>query len=169
MRWGGCGGARTRARWRKRRRASETLRAIGTADDHFAHFTPDNEPPFLACYNDVRHAQLTGQPLADLAILGRDPDEATDRLAAAAAGHTDNTRARAVCLTKLASLTMATDDPVHAAAIGAAALDTAATLRSRGATDALRELARYAAEHQHLDEVAHLRHRIATLVCTDRP
>ncbi|MGH4002321.1 MAG: XRE family transcriptional regulator [Pseudonocardiaceae bacterium] len=154
----------------KMRRVSETLAAIGTADDHFAHFTPDNEPPFMACYNDVRHAQLAGQPLADLVILGRDPGEATDRLAAAAAGHTaGNTRARAVCLTKLASLTMATGDPIQAAAIGHEALDAAGTLRSRNVTDGLRELARYAVTHQRLDEVAHLRHRIATLVCTDSP
>ncbi len=57
----------------KMRRVSETLTALGTADDHFAHFTPDNEPPYMGCYSDVRHAQLTGQPLAELAILGRDP------------------------------------------------------------------------------------------------
>ncbi len=151
------------------RRVSETLTAIGTADDHFAHVTPDNEPPFLAFYDDARHAQFAGQPLAELAILGRDPGEATDRLAVAAAGHTGNPRARAVCLTKLASLTMATGDPIQAATIGHAALDAAGTLHSRRVTDALRELARYAAEHQHLDEVAYLRHRIATLVCTDSP
>ncbi|MGH3935758.1 MAG: XRE family transcriptional regulator [Pseudonocardiaceae bacterium] len=154
----------------KMRRINEARTAIGTADDHFAHSTPDNEPPFMACYNDVRHAQLTGQPLADLAILGRDHNEATDRLAAAAAGHTaGNTRSRAVCLTKLASLTMATSDPLHAVAMGHAALDAAGTIRSRCVTGDLRELARYAAPHRHLDEVAHLRHRIATLVCTDSP
>ncbi len=154
----------------KMRRVSETLTAIGTADDHFAHLTPDNEPPFLAhYYNDARHAQFAGQPLAELAILGRDPGQATNRLAAAAAGHTGNTRARAVCLAKLASLTMATGDPIQAATIGHAALDAAGPLRSRYVTDALRELARYAAGHQHLDEVAYLRHRIATLVCTDSP
>jgi transcriptional regulator with XRE-family HTH domain len=152
------------------RRVNEALTAIGTADDHFAHFTPDNEPPFLAYYNDASHAQLTGLPLVDLAILGRDPGEATDRLAAAAAGYTDGyARARVLCRTKLASLTMATGDPRQAAAIGHAALDAAGTLRSRRVTDELRELARYAAGHQHLDEVAHLRQRIATLVCTDSP
>ncbi len=147
------------------RRVNETLTAIGTADDHFAHVTPDNEPPFLAFYNPARHALLTGEPLAGLAILGRDPGEATDRLAAAAARTDGNTRVQAVSLTKLASLTMATGDPLQAATIGHAALDTASTLRSRNAADELRELARYAAEHQHLDEVAHLRQRIATLVC----
>ena len=151
------------------RRVSETLTAIGTADDHFAHVTPDNEPRYMCCYNDARHAALAGQPLAELAILGRDPGEATDRLTAAAAGHTGNPRARAIYLAKLASLTMATGDPLQAATIGHAALDAVGPLRSRGVTDALRELARYAAEHQHLEEVAYLRHRIATLVCTDSP
>jgi len=153
------------------RRVNETLTAIGTADEHFAHFTPDNEPPFLAYYNDASHAVLTGHPLADLAILGRDPGEATDRLAAAAAGYTaaDKTRARAISLTKLASLTMTTGDPLQAATIGHEALDAAGTIRSRHVTNDLRELARHAAEHQHLDEVAHLRQRITTLVCTDSP
>jgi hypothetical protein len=33
----------------------------------------------------------------------------------------------------------------------------------------LRELSRYAAAHQRLEEVEHLRHRIATLLCTDNP
>jgi len=37
------------------------------------------------------------------------------------------------------------------------------------AADELRELAHYAAAHQHLDEVAHLRHRLAILVCTGSP
>ncbi len=151
------------------RRVNEALTAIGTADDHFAHFTPDNEPPFMSYYNDARHAQHTGQPLAGLAILGRGPGEATDRLTAAAARTDGNIRAGTICRTWLASLTMVTGDPLQAAAIGHAALDAADALRSRRVTDELRELARYAAEHQHLDEVAHLRQRIATLVCTDSP
>ncbi|MBV8541542.1 MAG: XRE family transcriptional regulator [Pseudonocardiales bacterium] len=155
----------------KMRRVNEALTAIGTADEHFAHFTPDNEPPVMDYYSAARHAHLTGQPLVDLAILGHhDPGKATDRLTAAAAGHAaDHLCARAICLTKLASLTMATGDPLQAAAIGHAALDIACTIRSRRAAEELRELAHYAAPHQHLDEVAHLRHRIATLICTDSP
>ncbi|MCA1674562.1 MAG: XRE family transcriptional regulator, partial [Actinobacteria bacterium] len=131
-------------------------------------FTPDNEPPCMAYYNDAGHVLSTGRSLADLAILGRDPGEATNRLAAAAAEHpAGHTRAQAIRLTVLASLTMATGDPLQAAIIGHAALGAAGTIRSRRATEELRELARYAATHQHLDEVAHLRQRIATLVCTD--
>ncbi|MGH3868695.1 MAG: XRE family transcriptional regulator [Pseudonocardiaceae bacterium] len=149
----------------KMRRIQETLTAIGAADDHFAHATPDNEPPFMADYNDARHAQFTGQPLAELAILGRDPSEATDRLAAAvAANSARHVRSRAVCLTKLASLTMATGDPFQAVAIGHEALEVASTLRSPRAADDLRELSHHAAAHQQLAEVAHLRHRIATLL-----
>jgi hypothetical protein len=53
--------------------------------------------------------------------------------------------------------------------VGNAALDIAGTIRSRFAADDLHELVRYAATHQYLDEVAHRRHRIAILVCTDNP
>jgi len=152
------------------RRVQETLSAVGTADEHFAHFAPDNEPSSMAFYTDALHAQLTGRPLVDLAILGRDPGEATTRLTTAAAGHLKgHTRSRARCLTKLSSLTMATGDPRQAVAIGNEALEIAGTLRSHCATEELRELFRHAAAHQDLEEVADLRHRIRTLVCTDNP
>ncbi|MGH3718171.1 MAG: XRE family transcriptional regulator [Pseudonocardiaceae bacterium] len=154
----------------KMRRVNEALTAIGTADEHFAHATPDNDSPFMAFYTPARHAQLTGQRLADLAILGHDPREATNRLTAAAAGHTDGFRRdRAICLTKLASLTMAIGDPLQAAALGHEALDLTSTIRSHLTANRLRMLFHYAAAHQHLDEVAHLRHRIATLVGTGSP
>ncbi|MGQ0719616.1 MAG: helix-turn-helix domain-containing protein [Pseudonocardiales bacterium] len=155
----------------KMRRVSETLTAVGTAEDHFAHSTPANDPPFLANYNAAFLAGNTGHALFDLALAGHNLAHATDRLTAAAAGHTaSHARSRAICLTKLASLTMATGDPLQAATIGTGALDAAGTIRSRRTTDNLRELARYAVTHQHLDEVAHLRQRIATtLVRTDSP
>ncbi|MGH3752574.1 MAG: hypothetical protein ACRDRP_07750 [Pseudonocardiaceae bacterium] len=77
------------------------------------------------------HAGLPARALFDLAILGRDPGEATDRLTTAAAGHTvGHIRPRAVDLTKLASLTMATGDPIQAATMGSAALDIAGTIHS---------------------------------------
>ncbi|MBV9141570.1 MAG: XRE family transcriptional regulator [Pseudonocardiales bacterium] len=152
------------------RRVQEALRAVGTADEHFAPFTPDNEPSFLAYYTEAQHAQLAGRPLVELAILGQDPGEATARLTTAAAGHPeDRARARAVCLTKLSTLTMATGDPRHAVAIGNEALEVAGTLRSHLITEDLRDLFRHAATHQNLEEVAELRHRIRTLVCTDNP
>jgi len=90
----------------KMRRVNGTLTAIGTADEHFAHSAPDDDSPFVACYDAARHAQLSGQPLVDLAMLGRDPAQATDRLTAAVAGYPGgHRRYRAICLTKPASLT----------------------------------------------------------------
>jgi hypothetical protein len=149
----------------KMHRVNETLTAIGTADNHFAHSAPAEDPPLMAYYNTAFHAANTGHALFDLAILGHDPGEATDRLTAAVAGLTTScTRPLARCQAKLASLTMATGDPLQAVTIGHEALDTVGMIRSRTAADDLRELSRHAAPHQQLDEVAHLRHRIATLL-----
>ncbi len=151
----------------KMRRVNEALTAIGTAEDHFARSIPANDPPFLANYNAAFLTGNTGHALFDLAVLGHNLTQATDRLTAAAAGHTaSHARSQALCLTKLASLTMATGDPIQAATLGHEALGAAGAIRSGRVTDDLRELARYAADHQHLEEVAHLRHLIATLVCT---
>ncbi|MGH3870299.1 MAG: helix-turn-helix domain-containing protein [Pseudonocardiaceae bacterium] len=109
----------------KMRRIRETLIAIGTTDDHFVHSTPADDPPFMTYYNAATHAQCTGQALFDLAMLGRDPAETTKRLAAAVAGHTAGyARSRAISQTKLASLTMATGDPVEAAKTSAATTAT---------------------------------------------
>jgi hypothetical protein len=135
-------------------RVRETLIAVGTADDHYAHSTPANEP-FMADYTGARHAELTGLALADLAISGRDHGEATNRLTEAVTGLTNDAYARAISQTKLACLTMATGDPAEAAALG--------TLRSRRVAEGLRELSRHAAAHQHINKVAHLRQRISTL------
>ncbi|HET9257027.1 MAG TPA: XRE family transcriptional regulator [Pseudonocardiaceae bacterium] len=149
----------------KMRRIQDTLTAVGTAEDHFSRVSLASEPPFLAHYNVAFLAGNTGQALFDLAIVGHDPARAIDRLTTAVDGHTTGyTRPRAICMAKLASLTMATGDPLQAALLGIDALDTAAATRSRRVADDLRELAHHAAAHQHLDEVAHLRHRIATLL-----
>lgn len=69
------------------RRIRETLITVGTADDHFAHAIPANDPPFMAYYNAATHAGLTGHALADLAPTGHSATEAACRLSAAIAGH----------------------------------------------------------------------------------
>ncbi|MGH3718307.1 MAG: XRE family transcriptional regulator [Pseudonocardiaceae bacterium] len=152
----------------KMRRVEETRTALGMAEEHFARSTPTNDPPILANYNAAFLAGNTGAALFDLAMLGHSLTQATDRLTTAAAGHTA-VKPQAHALIKLASLTMATGDPLQAAAIGHAALDRVGKIRSRRTAEHLRELSGYAAAHQHLDEVAHLRYRIATLVCIDNP
>jgi hypothetical protein len=148
-------------------RVQETLRAIGTADEHFAQATPGNTPPWMAFYTDAEHAHYTGKPLADLAILGHDPGEATTRLTTAVAGCPEGAvRTRTIGLTSLASLTMAAGDPRQAVTIGNEALDLADDLRSHRSTEKLRELFQHAAAYHHLSEVAELRHRIRTLIST---
>ncbi|MGH3885994.1 MAG: XRE family transcriptional regulator [Pseudonocardiaceae bacterium] len=147
------------------RRGRETLIAIGTADDHFAHATPANDPPFTADWDAAMHAGTTGHALADLAPTGYSATEAVGRLSAAIAGHGPAfARAKVLAELKLACLTMITGDPVQAALIGTTALDQAETLRSHRTLDRLRELSRHAAPHQRIGEVAHLRQRISTLV-----
>jgi hypothetical protein len=46
----------------KMRRVSETLTAIGTAEDHFAHSTPDNDPPYIASTNPSFSPRIPGRP-----------------------------------------------------------------------------------------------------------
>jgi hypothetical protein len=73
----------------------------------------------LGYCNAAIFAGNIGQVLFDLAIAGHNLALAIDRLTTAAAGYTTSqTRARALCLTKLASLIMATGDPIQAATIG---------------------------------------------------
>ena len=149
----------------KMNRVRDTLVAVGTADDHFAQANPADDPPWMAYYDAAQHQGDTGHALFDLAVHGRSTSEAITRLSAAVAGHTAAfARSRAISQTKLASLTMATGDPVEAATIGTAALDAAGTIRSRRAAEDLRELARYAARHLTVGDVTALRHRITTLV-----
>lgn len=149
----------------KMRRVRETLIAVGTADDHFAHSTPANDLPFMAYYDAAQHAGDTGHALFDLAVMGRDPTGATGRLAAAVSGHTVGyARSRTISQIKLASLTMATGDPIEAATIGTAALDAAGTIRSRRAVDDLRELARHANRHTKIDQVNTLRQRVTSAI-----
>lgn len=105
-------------------------------------------------------------PLYDIALSrGRSTAEAGERLAAAVSGHTASyVRSRAISQTKLASLLMATADPVQASAIGMQALAAAGPIRSRRAADDLRELARHTNRHTGLSEADELRHRIRTAV-----
>ncbi|MGH3902314.1 MAG: XRE family transcriptional regulator, partial [Pseudonocardiaceae bacterium] len=101
------------------RRVRETLIAIGTADDHFAHTTPTDNPPFTAYWDAALHAGSTGHALADLAPTGHSATEAAGRLSAAIAGHGPSfARAKVLAQLKFASLTMITGDPVQAAIIG---------------------------------------------------
>ncbi|MEU0027412.1 helix-turn-helix transcriptional regulator [Streptomyces sp. NPDC006335] len=142
------------------------LTAVGQADDAFAHARPDEDPPWMAYYDEAQHNGDTGHALYDLAVReGQDAGRAARRFEHAVRGHSDAyRRSRAISRTKLASLVMATGDPRQAAAIGNKALDEAGRLTSRRAADDLRQLAAFAAKHPRVPEAVGLRERIATTV-----
>jgi hypothetical protein len=148
-------------------RTQETLTAVGRADEAFAQSNPQEDPPWMAYYDHAQHHGDTGHALFDLAIRAARKTEAAPRLAVAVRGHGDAyVRSRAISGTKLATLLMATGDPLEATATGHRALDDAGRLRSRRAADDLRELHRFAGAHVALPGVADLQDRITELVRT---
>lgn len=146
-------------------RVQEVVMAVGEADDAFAQATPANDPPWMAYYDEAQHSGDTGHALFDLALTGRFTTEARERLDAAVNGHSDAfVRSRAISGIKLASLTMATGDPLEAAVFGKAALADAGHIRSRRAADDLRELAGLSEHHRRHTAVAELRDHIDSLL-----
>ncbi len=147
----------------KLHRTEEAVRAVGQADDEFAHASPTNDPPWMSYYDAAQHSGDTGHALFDVALDGRFVGEARQRLETAVAGHTATfVRSRAISGIKLASLTMATGDPVEAASFGQAALVDAGHVRSRRAADDLRELRTLAEPHRQAGEVEELDARIGS-------
>jgi hypothetical protein len=147
-------------------RRQDTLRAVGQADEAFAHTEPAGDPPWMAYYDTAQHAGDTGHALFDLTVQGH-RTEAPARLQTAVDGHTAGyVRSRAMSQTKLASLTMAVGDPDEAARIGLAAVTDAGRLHSRRAAMDLAELRSYAGRHAGVPEVAELRHRLATALAS---
>ncbi len=145
----------------KLHRTEEAVRSVGQADEQFASASPENDPPWMAYYDAAQHSGDTGHALFDVALDGRFVGEARQRLETAVAGHTAAfVRSRAISGIKLASLTMATGDPVEAASFGRAALIDAGNVRSRRAADDLRELRAFAAPHSQAGEVEELDARI---------
>ncbi|RIQ29656.1 XRE family transcriptional regulator [Jiangella rhizosphaerae] len=147
-------------------RYQDTLRAVGQADEAFAHTDPAGDPPWMSYYDAAQHAGDTGHALFDLTVQGH-RTEAAARLRTAVDGHTAGyVRSRAMSQTKLASLTMAVGDPGEAARIGLAAVTDAGRLHSRRAAMDLAELHTYAGRHAGVPEVAELRHRLTTALAS---
>ncbi len=157
--------ARARA-FAKMGRVQDTLSAVGAADEAFAHARPDEDPPWMAYYDEPQHQGDTAHALYDLVMTaGHHPTRARCRLQNAVAGHGDAyARARAFSQTKLASLLMATGDPREATAVGNAALGGVGRLHSRRVADEIRELGRLTTRYPKDPEVTALRARVAATV-----
>ncbi|WP_254641728.1 XRE family transcriptional regulator [Streptomyces sp. BV129] len=154
--------ARARA-FGKLRNVEETIAAVGAADDAFGQRRPEDDPPWMAYYDEAQHNGDTAHALWDLAvgIDDYDPTQAGQRFQTAVRGHgAAFTRSRAMSCTKLASLLMRRGDPREAASIGHKAMDLGDGLTSLRAADDLRELGRFAARHPRIPEAAALGERI---------
>ncbi|WP_234332286.1 helix-turn-helix domain-containing protein [Streptomyces sp. NRRL F-5650] len=158
--------ARARA-FGKLRNVQETIAAVGAADDAFAQRRPEDDPPWMAYYDEAQHNGDTAHALWDLAvgIDEYDPTQAGHRFQAAVRGHGPQfLRSKAMSCTKLASLVMRRGDPREAAAIGHRALELGGDLTSLRAADDLRQLAQFAGRHSKIPDAAHLQEAItATL------
>lgn len=155
--------ARARA-FAKLRDVQGTLAAVGAADDAFAQRRPENDPPWMAYYDEAQHNGDTAHALWDLAVgvEGQDPAPAAGRFRSAVRGHAPAfARSRAISCSKLAALVMFAGDPREAASLGHRALDLSGGLTSCRASEGLRELGRFAARHAAVPEVLALRERIA--------
>jgi hypothetical protein len=141
----------------------DALRAIGTADEAFGHTRPAEDPPWMASYTEARHLGFSGNVLWELGMHGQFIAETHNRMSTAIASRAEG-RARTRNQIRLTSLIMTTGDPLEAATLGTQALDGAGTLRSQRATHDLRELRHLSQPHTHLPEVAHLYHRIRTVL-----
>ncbi|MFJ5635106.1 XRE family transcriptional regulator [Streptomyces goshikiensis] len=154
--------ARARA-FGKLRNVQETLAAVGAADDAFGQRRPEDDPPWMAYYDEAQHNGDTAHALWDLAvgIDGHDPSQAGRRFQTAVRGHGPAfTRSKAMSCTKLASLVMFRGDPREGAALGHKALELGEGLTSLRAADDVRELGRFAARHPRIPEAVALRERI---------
>jgi hypothetical protein len=143
------------------RRVQEVLTAVGRADEEFARSEPSEDPPWMRFYDHAQHHGDTAHALFDVAVSNGRETEAAERFTYAVQNHgPEYARSRVISQVKLASLTMARDDPRRAAHLGDRALDGVAPLRSLRVADDLRELHRFAGRHASIEEVTNLRERI---------
>lgn len=145
-------------------RHTEARTDVDRADSHFADRDPGADPPWLCYYDDAEHQGSTGKALIPIAQASGDPEPAAERLTAAIRLQAaDYPRSRTFSRVRLASLMMATGHPREAVPVGRQAVIDAAALRSTRLVTELHGLARTAAAHGRIGDVAELRHDIAKL------
>ena len=149
-------------------RGQEAVRAIGAADESFCRAPDDDSSPLWAdLYTSAHHAGDTAEVLAILRAKGLNKVDIGPRFLVARDGFgVKYPRARVVAELKVASLTMATGDPVEAAAVATTALDTAESISSGRVIDLLRTLDIHAARHHGIIEVQGLRQHIREAIAS---
>ncbi|MGW4289579.1 XRE family transcriptional regulator [Streptomyces sp. NPDC004673] len=160
--------ARARA-FGKLHNVGETVAAVGAADDAFEQRRPEDDPPWMAYYDEAQHHGDTAHALWDLAvgIDDYDPTQAGERFKVAVSGHAKEfARSRAISCTKLASLAMRRGDPYEAAVIGRRALEYSGNLTSLRAADDLRQLSQFAGQHPKIQAAVDLQDAIGVTLQT---
>lgn len=137
---------------------------VDRADERFANRDPAADPPWLCYYDEAEHQGSTGRALIPVARATKRFELAAPRLATAVERYRDDyPRSRAFTRTRLAALMLESGDPHEAVPIARQAVADAQPLRSKRIVTELHGLARIAASHARISDVADLRHDIAGL------
>ncbi|MBC6448218.1 hypothetical protein [Actinokineospora xionganensis] len=141
-------------------REIDCLTATGQAQDAFARDGGD-EPDWITYYGPAHLERDLGRALLHLAVNGGDHTAAQGHLVAAIDRFPQqHSRGKTLAVANLAHLTMARDDPNHAATLGHSALDGLGPIRSDRVFEALRQLRVAGRRHRTIPVVRELNARI---------
>jgi len=141
-------------------RESDCLTATDRAQEAFAGRGGD-EPDWIAYYGTAHLERDLGRALLHLALNGGDHRVAQTHLTTAVSRFpAAHSRGRTLAMANLAHLTMARDDPHHAATLGHAVVDAVGPIRSDRVFDALRQLRTAARPHRTIPTVRQLNGRL---------
>jgi tetratricopeptide (TPR) repeat protein len=141
--------------------------ATRQAEDSYAAAGDGEEPEWIAYYDAAHLERDVGRALLQLAVNGGNHTQAQARLHTAIARFPEEpSRGKTLAIANLAHLTMARDDPQHAATLGGQTLDSLGLIRSDRVFEALRQLRAASRRHPTIPAVRDLNHRISTTLRT---
>lgn len=148
-------------------READCLAAVSQAQDYFAASSA-GEPEWIAYYDKAHLDRDTGRALLGMALSGGGSYVQAQRQLAVAIERFPKSHARgkALAIANLATLTMARDDPGHAAQLGNQALSAVGAVRSDRVLDALRQLRGVSQRHRKLAVVRELNARVDQVLRT---
>jgi transcriptional regulator with XRE-family HTH domain len=121
--------------------ADDCHAAVRTAEAHFANRAPDNDPDWIAYFNEAHLYGDTGHAMLDVALGGQYIADTRARLHRAVTSYTaEQARSRAFAVGKLAILELAKGDAQAGVLHAQQALTADAPLRSARAVDDLKAL-----------------------------
>jgi transcriptional regulator with XRE-family HTH domain len=122
-------------------RTQDTLRAIGTAEEQFAHRDPAEDPPWVGYFDESQLQGHAGRAMLALALREDRVADARDRLRRAVSGFSaEHGRARALTLSDLAILELRVGDPHTGLLHAGQTLAAGMSVQSHRMTTRLRDL-----------------------------